>query len=223
LVFTGLVEGLGRLEASMGGPAEARLRLRTPFPEPAAHGESLAVDGVCLTVVDSGPGWFEAVVSPETMSRTTLGRLAAGDTVNLERALRLGDRLGGHLVQGHVDAIGRIEETRSEGSGLRMRIAMPAELEAFVVMKGSIAVDGVSLTIAARSPGWFEVALIAATLEATGLGRKLAGDVVNLEVDLIGRYVVQALGMTPGPRVAGTSITRELLEQHGFSVKEVVS
>jgi riboflavin synthase alpha subunit len=199
------------------------MRVGTHFQEPAAHGASIAVDGVCLTVVESGAGWFETVVSPETMSRTTLGRLAQGDTVNLERALRVGDRLDGHLVQGHVDATGRIEETRPEGSGVRMRVALPGELEPFVVLKGSIAVDGVSLTIATRIQGAFEVALIPATLKATGLGRKTAGALVNLEVDLIGRYVVQALGVQREPRAAGGSITRELLQQHGFSVKEAVS
>jgi riboflavin synthase len=161
------------------------------------------------------------VVAPETMSRTTLGGLVEGDAVNLERALRVGDRLDGHLVQGHVDATGRVVETRPEGSGLRMRISLPADLEPFVVMKGSIAVDGVSLTVAARMEGAFEVALIPATLAATGLGRKTAGAAVNLEVDLVGRYVVQALGAARGTR--GGSITREFLEQHGFSVKEAVS
>jgi riboflavin synthase len=222
-MFTGIIEGLGRLEARHGGPEEMRLRVGTPFPEPATRGASIAVDGVCLTVVDSGAGWFEAVVSPETSSRTTLGRVAEGDPVNLERALRVGDRLDGHLVQGHVDATGRVEETRREGSGLRMRISLPADLEPFVVMKGSIAVDGVSLTVAARTEGAFEVALVPATLAATGLERRTAGAAVNLEVDLVGRYVVQALGVARGTRAAGGSITRELLEQHGFSVKEAVS
>jgi riboflavin synthase len=222
-MFTGIIEGLGRLEARHGGPEEIRLRVGTPFPEPAPLGASIAVDGVCLTVVDSGAGWFEAVISPETLSRTALGRLVAGEAVNLERALRVGDRLDGHLVQGHVDATGRIVETRPEGSGLRMRISLPADLEPFVVLKGSIAVDGVSLTVAARANGAFEVALIPATLAATGLGRKTAGAAVNLEVDLVGRYVVQALEATHPPRGADGSITRELLEQHGFSVKESVS
>jgi riboflavin synthase len=222
-MFTGIIEGLGHLEARRGGPDEIRLRVRAPFPEPAAHGASIAVDGVCLTVVESQAGWFEAVVSPETMSRTTLGSLPEGAPVNIERALRIGDRLDGHLVQGHVDATGRIEETRPEGSGMRLRIALPAQLEPFVVMKGSIAVDGVSLTVAARPKGAFEVALIPATLAATGLGRKTPGAEVNLEVDLVGRYVVQALGMERETRAAGGSITRELLEQHGFSVREVVS
>jgi riboflavin synthase len=222
-MFTGIIEGLGRIEARRGGLDEIRLRVHAPFSEPAMHGASIAVDGVCLTVVDSGAGWFEAMVSPETMSRTTLGSLAEGAQVNLERALRIGDRLDGHLVQGHVDATGRIEETRPEGSGLRLRVALPESLQPFVVMKGSIAVDGVSLTIAARTRTAFEVALIPATLVATGLGRKTPGAEVNLEVDLVGRYVVQALGMERETRAAGGSITRELLEQHGFSVREAVS
>src|SRR5262249_13133215 len=218
-MFTGIVEGMGRIEGRRGGLADHRLRIRTPFAGTQAHGESIAGDGVCLTVVEAGGGWFEAVVSPETLSRTTLGRLAQGGAVNLERALRLGDRLGGHLVQGHVDATGRIEEVAPEGSGRRMRIGLPPELESFVVMKGSIAVDGVSLTVAARAPGSFEVALIPATLEATGLGGKAAGAPVNLEVDLVGRYVVQALAARPGPRAADGAVTRALLERQGFTVK----
>src|SRR5262245_3427496 len=168
-MFTGLVEGLGRILARGGGSEEIRLRVGTPFPERATPGESIAVDGVCLTVTLAGDGWFEAVVSPETMSRTTLGRLAEGAAVNLERALRLGDRLGGHLVQGHVDATGRILSTRPEGSGLRLAIELPEELDPFVVPKGSISVDGVSLTVAARARGAFEVALVPATVAATGL------------------------------------------------------
>ena len=222
-MFTGIIEGQGRLEARHAAPEEIRLRVRAHVTEPLAPGASIAVDGVCLTVVDSGAGWFEALVSPETLSRTTLGGLEEGDPVNLERALRIGDRLDGHLVQGHVDATGRVVETRPEGSGLRLRISLPADLEPFVVMKGSIAVDGVSLTVAARTEGVFEVALIPATLAATGLGRKTVGAAVNLEVDLVGRYIVQALGAARGARAAGGTITRELLEQHGFSVKEVGS
>jgi riboflavin synthase len=206
----------------MGGLEEIRLRITAEFLGTAARGESIAVDGVCLTAVGSGEGWFEAVVSPETLSRTTLGRLQSGAGVNLERSLRLGDRMGGHLVQGHVDAIGIIEEVRPEGSGARMRISLPADLDPLVVMKGSVAVDGVSLTVAARPEGGFEVALIPETLQVTGLGKKRPGDEVNLEVDPMGRYVIEALRSRHVLRPETGTVTREMLESHGFSVKEVV-
>lgn len=219
-MFTGIIECQGTIESRSVGPQETRLRIATPFPEAPERGESIAVDGVCLTAVAGGPGWFEAVVSPETLSRTTLGGLEAGVRVNLERALRLGDRLGGHLVQGHVDAVGRVAGVRPEGSGARMSIAFPAELAPLVVFKGSVAVDGVSLTVAARGEGTFEVALIPETLEVTGLGTRRAGDRVNLEVDLIGRYVVEAVRGRESRETA--PVTRALLDRQGFAVKEVV-
>jgi riboflavin synthase len=219
-MFTGIIECQGKVESRSGDHHETRLRLATPFEEVPARGESIAVDGVCLTAVAGGAGWFEAVVSPETLSRTTLGDRDAGDRVNIERALRMGDRLGGHLVQGHVDAVGRVEGVESEGSGARMRISFPDELAALIVFKGSVTVDGVSLTVASRRDDAFEVALIPETLEATGLGSRRAGDRVNLEVDVIGRYVVEAVrgreSREPAP------VTRELLDRHGFAVKEVV-
>lgn len=219
-MFTGIIECRGGIVSRAGGLSEIRLRISTPFEDVPARGESIAVDGVCLTAVTGGAGWFEAVVSPETLSRTTLGDRAPGDRVNLERALRVGDRLGGHLVQGHVDAVGRVESVHAEGSGARMRIAFPGELAPFIAFKGSVAVDGVSLTVAARLDGAFEVALIPETLEATGLGSRRPGDRVNLEVDLIGRYVVEAVrdreSRAPAP------VTRGFLERHGFAVQEVV-
>jgi riboflavin synthase len=219
-MFTGIIEGQGRIEGRTGGPDEIRLRVVLPFEEAPVRGESLAVDGVCLTAVAMGAGWFEAVVSPETLARTTLGDRAPGDRVNIERALRLGDRLGGHLVQGHVDAVGRVEEVRAEGSGKRMRIAFPRELAALIVHKGSVAVDGVSLTVAARGEDTFEVALIPETLEVTGLGARKAGERVNLEVDPIGRYVLEAVRQRTVNEAA--PVTRELLARHGFVLEEVV-
>jgi riboflavin synthase len=185
-----------------------------PFGEVLGRGQSVAVDGVCLTVAGSGPGWFEAVLSPETLSRTTLGRRAVGDRVNLERSLRLGDRLGGHLVQGHVDGVGVVEAVAREGSGSRVTVRFPPGLEDLIVHKGSIAVDGVSLTVARRFGDRFEVALIPETLLVTGLGACRPGTPVNLEVDMLGRFVVEYLKGRQMDRPA--LVTREHLARHGF-------
>jgi riboflavin synthase len=220
-MFTGIIEERGVIARRDGGPEEVRLKVEIGWDEVPGRGESIAVDGVCLTVVAAGAGWFEALVSPETIGRTTLGERAPGDRVNLERALRLGDRLGGHIVQGHVDAVGRVAEVLPEGSGARMRLAFPGDLRPYIAMKGSIAVDGVSLTVAALGAGTFDVALIPETLSRTGLGSRRAGDAVNLEVDVLGRYVVEALRARD---VAGgaSPVTREMLVSHGFVVEEVV-
>jgi riboflavin synthase len=210
-MFTGIVEGIGRAARHRAGE-ETRLRIEAAFLGSLERGSSVAVAGVCLTVADSGPGWFTAVASPETLSRTTLGGLAAGARVNLERPLRLGDRLGGHLVQGHVDGVGEVRAVAPEGTGSRVRIALPADLEDCVVLKGSIAVDGVSLTVAARGPGWFEAALIPATLQVTGMGGYRPGSRVNLEVDLLGRYVVEYLKRRGGSPPAA-EVSRELVDR----------
>jgi riboflavin synthase len=181
------------------------------------RGGSVSVDGVCLTVAACGRGWFEAVVSPETLARSTLGLRSAGDRVNLERPLRLGDPLGGHLVQGHVDATGVVEEVRPEGSGLRVRIAFPGSLSDLIVTKGSIAVDGVSLTVASRGRRSFEVALIPETLRVTRAGSWAPGSPVNLEVDMVGRYVVESLRAAGAERRSARSVSREDLVRHGFA------
>ncbi len=220
-MFTGLVQGMGCLERVTERDGELRVRVTGAALEELTRGESIAVDGVCLTAIEIGDGYFEAVVSPETVRRTTLARRAAGDAVNLERPLRLGDRLGGHLVQGHVDGIGSVQSVEREGSGARLRIIPPRELAPFIVMKGSIAVDGVSLTVAARDAEGFEVALIPETMEVTVLGRRRPADTVNLEVDLIGRYVVQSL--IDRERDRPDVVTRALLADQGFGTKEVVS
>jgi len=192
-MFTGIVEGRGRIEAAAEAGAEHRLRVAVPFAEASPRGGSIAVNGVCLTVTTSGPGWFEAALGEETLRRTTLGELRPGDEVNLERPLRLGDPLGGHLVQGHVDGVVRVLERRDEGAGARLRLALPEGLEPFVVGQGSVALDGVSLTVAARGAGAFEVMLIPETLRVTTLGGRRPGESLNLEVDLVGRYVVAAV------------------------------
>ena len=164
-----------------------------PDEEIPRAGDSIAVDGACLTAVAPTASSFSADLSPETIERTLLGDLQPGARVNLERALRLGDRLGGHLVQGHVDAVVRVLATTPEGDFLRWRISLPPEQAGEVTAKGSVAVNGVSLTVASRGRDWFEVALIPATLEATTLARLRPGAHLHIETDVLAKYVVQRL------------------------------
>src|SRR5947208_4053940 len=170
-MFTGLVEEVGRVVALDGGRDGARLAIRAPLVRDGlAIGDSVSVNGACLTAVALDADGFAVDCAPETLRRTSLGGLAAGDGVNLERALRLGDRLGGHMVQGHVDATGEVLGARDEGESVVLEIGAPPEVLRYVVEKGSVAVDGVSLTIAARLPDRFAVALIPHTMTATTLG-----------------------------------------------------
>jgi riboflavin synthase len=199
-VFTGIVEELGEIVALEEFPDAARLTVRGPrVTAGAAAGDSIAVNGVCLTVTGASDGTFSADVMGETLSRSALGALGAGSAVNLERPLRLDGRLGGHLVQGHVDGTGTIQERRPGEHWDVLRIAVPPPLARYVVPKGSIAVDGVSLTVSALGdgpgggPGWIEVSLIPETLARTTLGRKQPGQTVNLEVDMIAKYVERLL------------------------------
>ncbi len=194
-MFTGIVEELGTVRRVAPHATGARLEIEaSTVLDGAAIGDSLAVNGCCLTVVEHGPGWWAADAVEETLRRTSLGELRPGDPVNLERPVRLADRLGGHLVQGHIDGVGRVVEraTGPDGSAL-VHIAMPAPLLRYVVEKGSIAVDGVSLTIVAVERDRFSVALIPHTLAVTTLGSKSVGASVNLEVDLIAKYVERLL------------------------------
>jgi riboflavin synthase len=197
-VFTGIVEELGEVLAIEEFRGAARLTVRGPLVTAgAAKGDSIAVNGVCLTVTDLADGTLAADVTSETLSRSTLGSLGRGSPVNLERAMRLGDRLGGHLVQGHVDGTGTILRRRP---GDVVRVSIPAPLSRYVIEKGSIAVDGISLTVSALGTGpdpgthWIEVSLIPETLARTTMGRNQAGDPVNLEVDVIAKYVERLLG-----------------------------
>jgi riboflavin synthase len=184
-VFTGIVEELGHLAARDGRRYTFAADL---VVADATVGGSIAVDGCCLTVVDHGEGWWAADVVDETLSRTTLGRLGIGDPVNLERPVRLADRLGGHLVQGHVDAVGEIVVPAPD-----LAVSTPASVLRYVVEKGSVAVDGCSLTVAAVEDGAFAVAIVPHTAEVTTLGRKRSGDHVNLEADLVAKYVERLL------------------------------
>jgi riboflavin synthase len=204
-MFTGIVEELGRVvDLQQVGGDSAVLRVRGPrVSEDAVHGASIAVNGVCLTVTEHHSDVVSFDVMAETLSRSSLGALTAGHPVNLERAMAATDRLGGHIVQGHVDGtaplIRRVPGERWEV----VRLGLPAELARYVVVKGSITVDGVSLTVSALGEDFFEVSLIPTTLALTTLGTKQPGDVVNLEVDVIAKYVERLLSLPGGPAAAG--------------------
>jgi len=188
-MFTGIILHHGSVESFDRRASGARMRLRTTDPEPFTRGESLAVNGVCLTVLPESDGALIADVSDETLARTTLGALAGGATVNVERALAIGDRLGGHIVQGHVDTTGTLASVATEGEFAVYRWRFPVEFADLVVSKGSIAVDGVSLTIVEPDGSSFSAALIPETLRRTNLGNAHVGDRVNLEFDMIAKYV----------------------------------
>jgi riboflavin synthase len=216
-MFTGLVEARARVERIGQVASNAhQLELVTPL-DPGPIGASLAVDGVCLTITEIQPGRLAMVIGPETLARTTLGALRAGDEVNLERPLRLGDRLGGHLVTGHVDATGAIARRRELGEASEIWIAAPPEVMRYVIVKGSIAIDGISLTVNRATETELEVTLIPHTQKETTLDRKPAGARVNLEADLLGKYVERLLAARTAGLAAPAEITRELLERHGFA------
>lgn len=188
-MFTGIILHSGTIESFDRKPNGAQLRIRTTDPEPFTRGESLAVNGVCLTVLPESDGALIADLSDETLSRTTLGSLGTGIRVNVERALAIGDRLGGHIVQGHVDAVGTLVSITSEGDFAVYRWSLPSEYAMLVVPKGSITIDGVSLTVVDPERESFGAALIPETLRRTNLGTARIGDGVNLEFDMIAKYV----------------------------------
>lgn len=193
-MFTGIVEELGEVVALTRRGQSARLTLRGPrVTADAVQGASIAVNGVCLTVVDATEGSFTADVMPETLDRSTLADLGVGAAVNLERPVRPSGRLGGHIVQGHADGVGTVIGRTPGDSWEVLRIGLDAALARYVVEKGSVAVDGVSLTVSAAGDHWFEVCLIPTTLSSTTLGRRTVGDRVNLEVDVIAKYVERLL------------------------------
>lgn len=194
-MFTGIVEEIGEVVAVEPSGDGVRVRVRGPRAvSDAGHGDSISVSGVCLTVVDRGEDWFTADVMQQTLAMSTLAGVAEGRPVNLERATAAHGRLGGHIVQGHIDGTGELLEVRPGAEWRVLRFALPRELAPLVVDKGSIAVDGVSLTVSAvsapgASPDWFEVSLIPETLSATTLGDRAVGDRVNLETDILARHV----------------------------------
>jgi riboflavin synthase len=190
-MFTGLVEAVGEVVASMPTAGGRRLRVSAPVSRELSPGDSLAVNGVCLTVVAIEGSEMHADVGPETLRVTTLGSLGPGALVNLERPLRADSRLGGHFVQGHVDGVGQIVELRAAAEHHWLTVAFPAELSRFIVRKGSIAVDGISLTVAGLGDDRFDVQLVPFTLEHTNMRRATSRDRVNLECDMIGKYVAR--------------------------------
>jgi riboflavin synthase len=188
-MFTGLVQGVGRILALERTEDGARVRIETPLVAELHAGDSISVNGVCLSAAALENGSFTADAMNETLSRTSLGGLRAGAEVNLELPLRAGDRLGGHVVQGHVDGVGVIDDVVEDGFARRIRIDAPPAVLRYVIEKGSIAVDGVSLTVAGLDDRSFTVSLIPETLQRTNLGHAGRGDTVNLEVDVLAKYV----------------------------------
>ncbi len=200
-MFTGLVEGIGELVERKPTSGGFRLRIGSPLAQELAPGDSLAVNGVCLTVILAERDEIHADVGPETVRVTTLGSLTRGTTLNLERPLRADQRFGGHFVQGHVDAIGHVEELRQDAEFHWLTVSFPTNLAPFIVHKGSIAVDGISLTVAGLGADRFDIMVVPYTMAHSNLGRIKIRDRVNLECDMVGKYVVRAAelaGLTLG-------------------------
>jgi riboflavin synthase len=221
-MFTGLIEGTGLLIRMDRQGLDGRMVIRAQFPVGTlVLGESIAVDGACLTVVSFQGNQFSVDVSAETLGRTTLGHKTPGVRLNLERALRLGDRLGGHLVSGHVDAIGRLGDRKDEGRSIRLYFDIPRELSRYTIEKGSIAVNGISLTINGCGEGRFDVNVVPHTAAETTIEGLQIGQEVNIETDLIGKYVEKMVapwngesGESRGAR--GSRIDTGFLQKHGF-------
>ncbi|HEY1529681.1 MAG TPA: riboflavin synthase [Galbitalea sp.] len=217
-MFTGIIEELGEVTAWLPTSDAARVTVRAPLAvSDAKHGDSISVSGVCLTVVEQGADWFTADVMAESIAMSTLGGLTPGTRVNLERAAKVGDRIGGHIVQGHIDGTAELRSS-SDGSAWRvLRFALDPELAALVTRKGSIALDGVSLTVSAIGDDWFEVSLIPETLEATTLGDRIVGDRVNVETDILARQVQRLLFLGSEEDRPTSSVSPPQRQTIGFS------
>jgi len=215
-MFTGLVEGLGRIKTIQRRQGEMQLMILPPFPAEACRvGDSIAVDGVCLTVNNLAGDLFSVDVSGETLARSTIGLLKQDDVVNLERALRVSDRLGGHLVTGHVDGIGKILQKERRQRSWFFRIGVDPSLSRYTIEKGSIAVDGISLTINHCGERFFEVNIIPHTASETTLQRKKVGDLVNIETDMLAKYVEKFV-KGQGKEENKSTISMDTLRKHGF-------
>ena len=217
-MFTGLVEELGKVKTIEKGAKSVRITIAAKkVLEDVKLGDSIAVNGTCLTAVDFDSTYFTADVMPETVNKTVLAHLRSGDLVNLERTLRLGDRFGGHMVSGHVDSVGKIIAKDQNDIAIIVKISVTPETSRYIIKKGSIAIDGISLTVVEATDTWFSVSLIPHTAKMTTLGYKRVGDSVNLETDIIGKYVEKLLmpkSSEPTPQKSG--ITMDFLAQHGF-------
>ena len=212
-MFTGIIEEKGVIRSIRNGSRSSELRIQAGIVlEGMRTGDSVCTSGICLTVTGHGPDWFTADVMPETMRRTTLGQLRTGSEVNLERALRLSDRLGGHLVSGHVDGTGKIERTWQEENAVWYRIAAAPDLLRYIIEKGSVAIDGISLTVAGTEQNSFTVSVIPHTRSVTALSGKSAGDAVNIECDMIAKYVERLTGKEG----SGSRIDADFLASNNF-------
>jgi riboflavin synthase len=202
-MFTGLVQDIGSIESVEGGADGARLRIATRLGSDIGLGDSIAVNGVCLTATEADSSGFATEAMNQTLEVTVIGALETGARVNLELATRADERLGGHIVQGHADGSGRVLEIAEDGFARRVRVEIPPELLRYVVDKGSVALNGVSLTVATLGDAWVEVSLIPETLERTNLGDAAPGDPLNVEVDVLAKYVERLLPTWAGPPLAG--------------------
>jgi riboflavin synthase len=219
-MFTGLIMGMGRVETVEARGAETRFRIRPLFEMTDIElGESIAVNGACLTVETFGDGWFTCYASRETLSVTSLGSLRPGSTANLERAMAMGDRFGGHIVAGHVDCMAEVAEVRPAGESKIYRLSFDAAQGRYVIPKGSVTLDGISLTVNDCAPTWLEVNIIPETQKVTTISGWTPGTKVNMETDVIGKYVermVQPWTADSKAEEPGTGITMEYLRKNGF-------
>jgi len=216
-MFTGIIQGRGKLLSRRSTKGGLAFELEADFDISDPHeGESIAVNGACLTAYNIRGRRFMADVSPESLSRTTLGNLAANGMVNLERALRLSDRLGGHLVSGHIDCVGKVSGIKKQGEFTVWSFNVPEEQDRYIIEKGSITIDGVSLTVNSCSRGNFSVSIIPHTMEVTTLGRLRNGSVVNIEVDIIGKYIEKLLSAKPEKARGSSSISSAFLAENGY-------
>ena len=217
-MFTGIVEEKGSVKSIRRGQHSAVITVNAKkVLQDTVPGDSIAVNGICLTVTSLGPGWFTADVMHETLNRSSLSDAAAGTFVNLERAMAAGGRFGGHIVSGHVDGTGVIREIRRDDNAVWFTVSAPGNIMKYIVEKGSVAIDGISLTVAAVRDDSFDVSVIPHTLELTVLGDRCRGDVVNLENDIIGKYVEKLMNYSPdSPEDNKGGITEEMLIKYGF-------
>lgn len=217
-MFTGIIEGMGRVKTVSPRGEGLRLTIEPDFAlTDPREGESIAVNGVCLTAIDISLKTFSADVSPETLSRSNLGMVKAGDAVNLERAVRPSDRLGGHLVSGHIDGVGIITEKRSTGRFIIFLVSIPKEFDRYIIEKGSIAVDGISLTVNSCSRCEFSVSIIPHTARITTLGQRRVGDKVNIELDLVGKYIEKLVMSRKSDDVKeAAELNQTFLARYGF-------